>query len=751
MLVFILLGCTNSSDLTQPASTNSENAPGSIDEPSAQDIYMPSEVLIVLHDEFEPVDTVDYFKNFKLSVIRDKKYPWGTLHRMLINDGSTVESMCEQLKLLQSVKFAEPNYYLHFAEAPYIPNDPMWESDADPDDDPRSSIWEQWGPSKLGASIVWNESKGSEDVIVAIVDTGVRRTHEDLADSIWINEGEIQDDGIDNDNNGWIDDWWGWDTFEHNNNPFDPDGSNHYHGTGCAGVVAATQDNDVGISGIAPNVKIMAIRADMNDGPTCVDSVVEAWDYAKVNGADIISMSFYVIYPTDVLETAAFDTWDNGNGPIMMASAGNNNNTVVHVPAGYDCVICVSATVPFTVSGVPHDELRISRTWGGWWWGSSYGSHVNIAGYGERTYSTYGSGDDQYWDGVNHWFFNGTSCACPTAAGVMALIVSMHPGEEGQWYWDRIEETADDLHTPGFDIHTGFGRVNALRAVYGSDRYSDEEDADGFVTIDDSTGLLEPELFDSIHDFPSSPFHDTEDLFRIIPHYDGELIIDLDIFTWGENLDIALYSDHSMTTLIDESVIVNHADSSFENITLMVDASTEYYLSVYSPAAGNSTTYGLDINYNYNTLTVTGDPINPVSANSGQDEVELLRLNFDITYNATLDTLVINLNSDGADNWAGFQLYRDSNFDGIFNFVDTLIASEPFIGGNQCTFSGLSQYWDSSQIMQLFVIADINDNVPENSSVFISLESESDITVEETVKYDTTGFPIESGPVLIVQ
>lgn len=565
--------------------------------------YVPGQVNVILYDDAEAELGDSFFGDWPVSIWRSIPCDWGVLHVIEILDGSSVEEMASRLSMDSHVRVAEPNYYGYFTEAPYVPNDPLWESDTDQGDDPRDTMYEQWGPSKLAADIVWNDTKGDPNVIVAVIDTGVRFSHEDLTNQYWINEDEIDGNNIDDDDNGYIDDWRGWNTFEHNNFPFDNDGSNYYHGTGCAGVIAGEQDNSKGISGIAPGVKIMVIRADMNDGPTCVATVVEAWDYAKTNGADIISMSFIVLYPTVALEIAATDTWDNGNGPIMMASAGNYNNQVPYPPAMYPEVICVGATVPFSRTGTPVDEDRIHAGWAGYGWGSTYGSFLNIMGFGERTYSTFGSGDSQYW-GIGHPWFNGTSCACPTSAGVMALMVSSHPGHDGNWYWDRIEDTADDLNVLGFDIQTAWGRVNALRAVYGSDRWSDYEDDNGFIKMTgpfvDNEAIywvdalpIGEEIYDSIHDVETdNPFFDDHDYYVINNTEDSPLRIYLDIYTWGENLDIAVYSDENLTSLIDSSTTVNHADSSYEEIILPAFVGI-VFLDVYSPAPGGSTTYGL--------------------------------------------------------------------------------------------------------------------------------------------------------------
>jgi len=760
--MFWLTGCSDAPD--SPATPGSQSLSPSenglvstsfplIDESQTDSqSYIDRQVLVVLDDDTEKSIGAEFFASFDATVLRSRPLQWGTLHCLEISDSTTVPDMVGRFENEPGVRIVQPNYKRYFDESAYTPNDPMWEWDGDTDDDPRTNVFEMWGPAKLGASIVWNDSKGDGDIVVAIIDTGIRYDHEDLNANIWHNTDEIDGNGIDDDNNGYIDDWWGWNCYQMNNDPYDDGAYAYYHGTGCAGVVAATQDNNVGLSGIAPGIKLMAVKVLFANNYTSDETIMEALNYVAVNNADIVSMSFggYDVAPG--FHEAIQSTWDNGNGPLLIASAGNANNQVLHYPASYDEVIAVAATVPFSYTDDPVDERRIQRGWAGWWWGSTYGDWISISGFGEKYMTTRGLANDTYWDGVNYWFFNGTSCACPTAAGTAALIKTFHPDETNQWYWDRLEETADDLETPGFDIETGHGRINALRAVYGSDRYSDYEDADGFLPLMNIPDYPEPELFDSIHDRPDSPHHDTQDLFLLVPEYDGELTIDLDIFTWGENLDLALYSDKAMTNLIDQAVIVNHADSSFENITLMVDGGTDYYLKVYSPAEGNSTTFGLDINYDYNEVTITGDPINPPTANSGQVDLQFLRLNFDIKFDATLDRLNINTYSDSLEtNWGMFKLYRDLNFNGFLDTGDELVDSEPVLNGNTAAFEDLDLYWTSAATMRLFVTADLSTDHPDESEIYISLNSASDITLEETVIINDSNFPIQSGAITIEQ
>ena len=165
------------------------------------------------------------------------------LFKMDLPVAVTVEDALSTLTTLDSVLYAEPNYLLHLNEAA-TPNDPSF-----------SSLWGLHNTGQSGgtpdadidAPEAWAVTRGSSSVIVAVIDTGVDYTHGDLAANIWTNPGEIADDGIDNDGNGFVDDVHGWDFRNDDNDPMD----DHSHGTHVSGTIAAVGDNGIGVAGVA--------------------------------------------------------------------------------------------------------------------------------------------------------------------------------------------------------------------------------------------------------------------------------------------------------------------------------------------------------------------------------------------------------------------------------------------------------------------------------------------------------------------
>ena len=755
----LVVGCSGRGSPTSPALEGSSPTADSLQSPETcggaeaggplqtrdsgnRPAYVENELLLVLNESPTKTDVSALLTGWPLKLKKAIPCRWATVYELVITDGSAVDEMVRRLKQYPEVRFAEPNHIYYYAETPYRPNDPLWESD-DPGNDPRDCIYDQWGPAKIGASIVWNEGKGSEEVVIAVIDTGVRKDHEDLGEILWINEDEIPDNEIDDDENGYVDDTWGWDMGDGDNDPWDEGYAGNYHGTACSGVAAAIQDNEVGLTGVAPGIHIMALK-------TSFDSVweshaVEAVNYAVENGADIISMSFGGAVDSDIFHEALDNAWDDGNGLNLLGCAQNYNSTTPHYPAAYTSVMSIGAAIPFAESGEPIDEKRITYGEDGYYWGSNYGDWLTVMGYGDKYMTTSGSCPDCYYDGVHADFFGGTSCATPMSAGVMALIHSFHPGKTAQWYWDRLQDTADDLDEPGFDIQTGYGRCNALRAVFGSDRYSDQEDPLGFVTL----SLPDAQVFDTLHDAPGSPYHDTEDLYRFTTVEEGYLAIELDIFTWGEDLDIALYSDEAMTELLQEATGPNHAGSSTEAVSVNALPGEEYFLRVYSPAPGNSSTYGLRVFNTTNDLSITGESIAPDFIHHQGQNIPFLKLTLEVGYQATLDEMIINKRETLPNHkWAMARLYRDVNSNDELDQFDELVAEKFPQARNRVRLDDLNISWDYHDSLVLFFTADIAETL-DDATVSFTLESYKDVSTMQGVQAHYSDFPIVSGSLLV--
>jgi subtilisin family serine protease len=202
--------------------------------------------------------------------------------------GLDVEAVLTTLQASDAVEYAQPNYTFTAISTTPASNDP--------------DLLQQWNLDSITATSAWGEEAGAP-VIVAVIDAGIDYTHPDLAANMWVNPGEIPDDGLDNDGNGFIDDVYGYDFAEdstdgdagEDGDPMDDELA--YHGTAVAGVIAAVRDNTNQIAGVTSKVRIMALRAakrDMLDGVetilTRTTEISQCIDYAIANGAQIISI-----------------------------------------------------------------------------------------------------------------------------------------------------------------------------------------------------------------------------------------------------------------------------------------------------------------------------------------------------------------------------------------------------------------------------------------------------------------------------
>lgn len=321
---------------------------------------------------------------------------------------------------------------------PEIPTAPAPTTGADP------LANQQWGMIDNHVSDAWKITKGSPDMIVAVIDTGVDYTHEDLLPNMWRNPKEIPNNGIDDDNNGFIDDIVGWDFAANDNKPFDlavdpfellSGGGNPGHGTHCAGNVAARSDNGKGVAGVAPNVKIMALRFITEKGQGTTADAIKAIKYAVDNGAKVLSNSWGSEGedPNAGEENKALRDavqYAQDHGVLFIAAAGNG-----HKGKGYDNDTDSAPSYP---ASYDHDNIisvaaiDINNQLGSF---SNWGLHtVDIGAPGVKVFST--TVENNYSDTVFDKYgitvtWDGTSMATPHVAGAAALYWSAHP--EKSW------------------------------------------------------------------------------------------------------------------------------------------------------------------------------------------------------------------------------------------------------------------------------------------------------------------------------
>ena len=306
-----------------------------------------------------------------------------------------------KVKSLSEVEYIEPNYK-YYPLRGQITSDPL--------------SGQQWGlhnirrtifGSKRGADInvlkAWELTKGSKNVVIAVIDSGLDIAHPDLKDTLWINQSEVNGiDGVDDDQNGYIDDFHGYDFIENSGYMTD----NMGHGTHCSGVIGASH-NDVGIAGVMGKVQIMALKFFNGDGGDTINAV-KAIHYAVDNGAQIISNSWGGSERSFALEEAI--EYANSKGVLFVAAAGNfseNSDQYPLYPASYqiDNVISVGAI-----------NVR--------------GKRSSISNYGKQSVHVFAPGENILSTvQLNSYLkFTGTSMATPHVSAIAGLMISLKEG-----------------------------------------------------------------------------------------------------------------------------------------------------------------------------------------------------------------------------------------------------------------------------------------------------------------------------------
>ncbi|MFO8144938.1 MAG: S8 family serine peptidase [Candidatus Syntrophosphaera sp.] len=302
----------------------------------------------------------------------------------------------------------------------------------------------------------WNYTTGSSTVVVGIIDSGCLIDHPDLQENIWINHGEIPDNGIDDDGNGYIDDWCGWDfadapelsdiaVGDYTEQDNDVEDEN-FHGTHVSGIVGAVGNNNTGVTGVAWNVKIMPIRAGFRTttgmGYLQDDDAAAAIIYAADNGCHVVNMSWGDPEYSPIIGDACYYAYSKG--VTLVASAGNEPGPFLSYPAKLSTVISVGA-------------INRNHTIAGF---SSYGMDMDLVAPGEMVLSTY-----KMDSGEQYYEQSGTSMSSPFVVGAVALLLSLHPGLSPDEVRGRLCSSTDDLGVSGFDQYYGHGLLNTKKLL----------------------------------------------------------------------------------------------------------------------------------------------------------------------------------------------------------------------------------------------------------------------------------------------
>ncbi len=354
--------------------------------------------------------------------------------------GKILLSRIRELSLSGQFEYVEPDYIV---TADATPTDTAFTD---------GSLWGLRNTGQNGglsgadidAVRAWDTTTGSTSVVVAVIDTGIRYTHQDLAAQMWQNPDEIAGNGLDDDQDGYIDNIYGINGITNSGNPLDDQG----HGTHCAGTIGAQANGGGGHVGVAWSVKLMACKFLSSSGGGTTSDAIKCINFAVLKGAHILSNSWGGGGSSQALSDAI--TAANASGVLFVAAAGNSSlNTDVSpaYPASYPQANIIS------VAALDRNDRLASF--------SNFGaSSVDIGAPGVSIYSTYNSSDTGYST------LSGTSMACPHVAGVAALVLADQPNISLSELRQRILSGAVPIDALAGKCFTG-GRLNAYNALNG--------------------------------------------------------------------------------------------------------------------------------------------------------------------------------------------------------------------------------------------------------------------------------------------
>jgi hypothetical protein len=407
-------------------------------------------------------------------------FPFDKYRILTIKDDAQLDDVLAVLSASPDIEYAEPDYLIELFDTP---NDPYFTN--------------QWGVRNVGQSYLgidridgyyndvlvqkqgtigadihltatWDNENPTSSPLLCIIDTGLDTDHPDISDNLWVNPGEIPNNGIDDDHNGYIDDILGWDfsgdsSYLGQDMPEDNDvGDSVGHGTHVAGIIGATPDNGIGIVGVCGNARLVGLKIFPN---AMMSVAAKAILYATEIGADVINMSWGSPFRSELLLEVL--GYARSRGVLPVAASGNFGDESVLFPSSYDGVLTVGASNSL-------DEVTFF---------SSYGAWVELVAPGRDILSLRASGTDMYAGNgepdiriIDDFYYlaDGTSMAAPHVVGAAGVVLSYSPGLSPDQLQNILIESADDIIHPygdtdstfvGWDRYSGYGRLNVEAAV----------------------------------------------------------------------------------------------------------------------------------------------------------------------------------------------------------------------------------------------------------------------------------------------
>ena len=413
---------------------------------------VPGEMMVKLHPGMEAGLMGDFASEYGAKVVEKFdtgvfKSFGGELIRIKLPAGIDYSEAVAAMADDSRVAYAEPNLVYTLPEVQHgqeqqqgqePPKDPT-----NPNDPDFNKLWGLNNDGQTGgtagadvsAKEAWaiTTGDGSDNgPLIAVIDTGIDYTHPDLAANMWTNPGEIPGDGIDNDNNGVIDDVHGYNAFADNGDPMD----GHSHGTHCSGTIAGVGNNGVGVTGVMHDANLMAVKIFSDAGRTSTDAIVRGIMYSAKMGADITSNS----WGGGPRSEAIYDAFKS-NDALHVIAAGNSgydNDKRDNFPSNYDLDNIVA------VAAIDHNDAKARF--------SQYGAkNVDVSAPGVDIYSTINGG--------GYASYSGTSMATPHVSGGAGLIMSQYPEMSNAEIKDRLIFGSDRKEALN-DISVSDGRVN---------------------------------------------------------------------------------------------------------------------------------------------------------------------------------------------------------------------------------------------------------------------------------------------------